>query len=156
MKLLAKLEGCYFRFSIAAKYIALLEDTRHFYSSCIFVLTNYASTPFSSTTMFGSNMKLLQIISFKFDYLDCDGLCARRLVGYDDVTLLIVVDLAVDNRDDLLELPIIGDFSSSFSLNGSSSSTASTSFTLASFPICFFRTGLYMSPPFLVYGVADI
>lgn len=50
-------------------------------------------------------------------YLDTDGVCERREVGYDSLWLrLCVVDLAVERREDfpVLVLPYIGDFSSSF------------------------------------------
>lgn len=49
---------CYLRFSIAAKNIAWFEETRHFWRSCILVLTSCANTEFSSTIILGSNMKL--------------------------------------------------------------------------------------------------
>ena len=48
----------YFKFSMAAMKIALFEEVRHFWRRVILVLTSYARTEFSSTIIFGSNMKL--------------------------------------------------------------------------------------------------
>ncbi len=60
----AFLYGCvnrcieYFRFSMAAMNIALFDDVRHFWRRVMLVFTSYARTEFSSTIIFGSNMKL--------------------------------------------------------------------------------------------------
>ena len=57
-----KLFEAFFRFSIAARNIALFEETKHFWSRIIFVFTNDANTEFSSTMRFGSNIKLKRMI----------------------------------------------------------------------------------------------
>ena len=51
----------YFKFSIAAMKMALLEETRHFWSSCTFCLTRSARTVFSSTIPFGSKYRLISL-----------------------------------------------------------------------------------------------
>jgi hypothetical protein len=52
----------YFKFSIAAMKIALLEDVKHFYRRVMLVLTNCARTEFSSTIILGSKIKLQGVI----------------------------------------------------------------------------------------------
>jgi hypothetical protein len=45
---------------MAAMKTALFEETRHFWSNCMFYFTSCARTPFSSTIILGSKMKLLE------------------------------------------------------------------------------------------------
>ena len=60
-----------------------------------------------------------------------------------EALLLRVFDFAVDMREDLLELFIIGDLDSS---------SHWSSFGLSNASLCFFKIGLYMSPPFVCSG----
>ena len=118
-------------------------------------MTNYAKTEFSSTIIFGSNMKLKNLF-IKIIYLDYDCECVSW-----ETLLLSVVDFAVDNLEDFPEPPlkIFGDFSSSLLNYVWLIAKKGMMLNLIPSESFFFNVGLYIESVtfFFVYtGVDDI